>query len=259
VKELQATRKHLTLKKLASQISIQNTYLSKALNDEKTHLNEDHLYSICQLLELEPEETDFLLLLRSHATAQDPARKSFLYTKLEKKRRKRRLNAEVQDYESSRLTRDMGYLFDPLCAVVYVSLHIPQVQKNTRVLTQNLGITLAKLKEILRTLVSLELVEMSADDPFAFKRFLKSQIHYGRDHPLMRVHQSLLKTMVHSQLLRTAEEDKHSVLVSFTTDEGGFAKIKDEFQAFLKRVEGVVGASKDTHTYQLSFDLFKWF
>ncbi len=259
VKELQQTKKRaLTLKRLASQIPVQYTYLSKILNDRKAHLSEDHLFSVSRILELPPEESDYLHLLRAYEVALDPKRKEALLSKIEDKRRERKLNAEVVSYSASNYALMMDYLCDPICTVVNISLHVDAIRKNPRALAPKLGISEQRLKQILKLLDQLEFIEL-AEDGFTVRKFLKSQMHFGRDHPLTRVHQNLLKTVLQSQLMRTPERDKHSVAVTFTSDEQGFARIKEEFDAFLKRVEGIVAKTGDTTTLQLSFDLFRWF
>src|SRR4051794_836980 len=93
VKQLNQTRKHLTLRKLASMIPVQNTYLSKSLNDPKTHLNEDHLFRICKLLEFFPQEIDYVFLLRAQAIANDPDRKTFLEKKANRLRQSQQRSA----------------------------------------------------------------------------------------------------------------------------------------------------------------------
>ena len=165
----------LTLRKIASRIPIQYTYLSKALNDEATHLNEDHLYSVGNILRLYPEEVDYLLLLRAEATARHPQRKQALQGKLKGIRRERSLNAEVRPWDG-----EMSYLLDPLCVLVHVSMDIEAFRDNPNRLCGVLGISREKLKQVLATLKERNLEKGEA------------HIHFGTDHPLMRVHQNLI-------------------------------------------------------------------
>jgi len=54
--ELRKEKPSLSLKNIASKIPIQYTYLSKAMNDGKTHVNEDHLFTMAQILDFVPKK-----------------------------------------------------------------------------------------------------------------------------------------------------------------------------------------------------------
>src|SRR5690242_6940973 len=125
VKDLANTGKKINLQILSKKIPVQNTYLSRSFNDEKTHLNEDHLFRACQILEFLPDETDYIFLLRAYDLAQEPARKIFLQGKISRIRNAKDRAAAVQDFGSRQLSQEMAYLFDPHCILVHVSLFIP--------------------------------------------------------------------------------------------------------------------------------------
>src|SRR3954464_13045770 len=101
LKELGRVRKGMTLKKLAQKIPIQYTYLSKALNDEKTHLSEDALFTLAKLLEFFPDELDYLFLLRAHAMASRPERKEHLLGKILQIQKAHKLDAPMQDFHQA--------------------------------------------------------------------------------------------------------------------------------------------------------------
>ena len=256
--ELRKERPALSLKNIASKIPIQYTYLSKAMNDSKTHVNEDHLFTMAHILDFVPEEIDYLLLCRSYETATDSNRKKYLYSKLEKIRKSKKLQAQTVEPSTAHLIREMGYLFDPLALIVHMSLDIPAIQKDPRLLCSKLGLTTKQLTEILRKLAKNDIIEWD-EQTFAIKKIKTTNMHFGRDHSLTRIHQSLLKTMINSQLVRTAEEDKHSFLATFSADRHSFEKVKEEFQDFIKRVEKIVSQSRSEKVYQLNFDIFQWF
>ncbi|MES2855005.1 MAG: DUF4423 domain-containing protein [Bdellovibrionota bacterium] len=257
MKSLQTTRPGLTWRKIASQVPVQYTYLSKVLNSDTSHLNEDHLFTIARILDFFPDEIDFLSLQRSHAVAQDPARKEHLLKKIEATRKRNKLLAEDQTFNSAQTMNEMDYLFDPFCVIVHMALAIAEYRKDPRKVCGPLGITPVRLKNILRILAALRLVELD-EGGSSVKKLLKGHLHFGRDHALMRHHQGLLKTQINSRLPLIDEADKHSFLITFTMDEPSFGKVKDEFQTFLKRVEGIARESRDKNVYQLNFDLFRW-
>jgi uncharacterized protein (TIGR02147 family) len=257
MKELQVERPALTWRKLASEIPMQYTYLSKALNDEDTHLSEDHLFNVCRALEFFPDETEFLFLQRSYATARDSERKEHLLRKIRDLRQSRKLNAKDQALSSSQLAEQVRYLFEPLCLIVHQALDVAEYRKDPRRLCAPLSITVGQLKEILRVLSRNDYIELE-DDGLTVRKLKAGDIHFGPNHFLMRYHLSMVKSQMIARVSRTVEEDKFGFLVTFTMDEPSFKKIRDEFQEFLKSVEKIASKAKNESVYQLSFDLFKW-
>jgi len=257
VKELSATQKHTSLKMLAEKIPIQYTYFSKALNDPKTHLNEDHLFTVSRLLELLPEEADYVFLLRSFATSQDPLRRKHLRAKIDRIQKANKLSADIQTFQSARLNLEMAYLFDPLCPIVHASLHIPEFRTQPRRLCALLGIPLTRMKEILRKLSDLEFIKL-AEDRETVNEVLMGQIHYSIDHPLMRANQAILRQLSASHVHSLSDEDKHSFMVTFSANRATFLGIKTLYQEFIKKVELLAAKAPSQSTFQLNFDLFKW-
>lgn len=261
LKEQQKKNRSLTLKKLADLIPVQYTYLSKVMNHDQYHLNEDHLFTICKALSLPPEETEYLLTLRAWSVVQDSERKKHLLGQLENKRREKKLNIKQKESDTEKLSTEMGYLLNPLCIVVHVAMSNQILRKNPQTLCSKLGITVKQLKEILKVLALNDLVELE-NDQLTVKATKQLQFHLGRNHPLMRVHQNLLKTAVINRLNQTDEEEKHSFMVTFTSNREDFMKIKEEYQNFLKKVETIARRSQrpqdHQEVYHMNFDFFRW-
>jgi uncharacterized protein (TIGR02147 family) len=258
VKELAQTKKGLTLQRIAGQIPIQNTYLSKALRDEKTHLNEDHLFKICKILEFFPQEIDYVSLLRARAITDDSSRRSYLEGKLSRLRQGSQRSAEIPEFDTRQLTQEMAYLFDPLCILVQVAMFIDEYRENPRKLCSVMGIPTSKLKQTLTTLENMNFIRLG-EDGFRVLEVRQSQVHYGADHPLMRTHQSLLRSRALAYLAQVPEEQKHCFMGTFSADEATFDKIKTRFRAFLKEVEPLISRAPSKNVYQMNFDLFTWF
>jgi len=261
LKEQQKKNRSLTLRKIADLIPIQYTYLSKVMNNEQPHLNEDHLFIFCKALGMEPEETDFLMTLRAWTVAQDADRKKYLFGKLESKRREQKLNVQQKESDHQKLSNEVGYLLNPLCIVVHVAMSNSVLRKNPQHLCSQLGITLKQLKEVLRMLAINDLIELDRDQ-LTVKGTKQSQFHLGRNHPLMRVHQNLLKTHALNRLSQTEEEQKQSFMVTFTSNPKDFENIKTEFQSFLKKVETIARQNQrpqdNAEVYHMNFDFFRW-
>lgn len=257
LRALQAERPALTWRKVASEVPMQYTYLSRALNDERTHLSEDHLFVICRTLGFFPPEIDFLLTQRSLATANDPERKKFLDGKLRQARTLRKLNVEQQSEDAAKLKEQAGYLFEPLCLVVHMALDIPSFREDPTRLCGPLAITVAQLRELLRILSRNDFIELDSDG-LTVKNTKKSKVHFGPDHFLMRYHLSMVKSQMIARIARTPQKDRYGFVATMTLDEESFAKLREEFRQFLSRAEAIASKAKPDHVYQMSFDLFQW-
>ncbi|MBI4404242.1 MAG: DUF4423 domain-containing protein [Deltaproteobacteria bacterium] len=256
IRELNSFGKSVTLKQLAESIPVQYTHLSRILTGPDKHLSEDHLFALCKLLDFSSDETDYLLLLRSEACTTNLARKRYLQAKLAHIREAKKLKASLKEFSTETLLKEANYLFDPLCVVVHVSLGIDEFRKSPHRLCSSLGISRTHLKEILLKLKDVGFIEFGADG--CITKANKAHFHYSPQHPLMRAHQNLLRTLGLSRLSRTDEQDRHSFMVTFSAEPGTFYSIKELFQKFIQDVEKNVLVARNTHTYQISFDLFKW-
>ena len=253
VKELRPKRPGLTLKKLASKVPIQYTYLSRVLNDPATHINEDALFSLAHHLEFMPDEIEYLGLLRSQAATTSSKRKDFLGARIDEKRTEKKLSAAPSVLNEE----EASYLLDPLCLITHASLDIEEFQKNPIRLCATLGITREKLTEILRHLNAIGKIELD-EATLTVKKVLKDHVHYGRTNPLLRTHQQLMRNWAGHRLLSTSEDKKRSFSVTFIAHEAAFAEIQEEFQSFIKKIEKIVTGAKSEHTYQLFFDVLEW-
>ncbi|MEM7647282.1 MAG: DUF4423 domain-containing protein, partial [Pseudomonadota bacterium] len=245
------------LKRLSENIPLQYTYLSKVLNSENTHLSEDHLFKACRLLNFESSETDFTLLLRQRDATQDPDRKDYLKAQIEKRRRDRKLNTD--SLRGRALSQNQAeYLLNPMCILVHMALHIDSVKKDPIQLCSTLGISREKLKSLLQIIARNSLIQISPYDPFEVELIASKRFHVGTDHPMMRVHQNLLKMKMATKSFEVEEDEKNSFLVTFTGDDRAFEEINLAFKEFIKKTEQIVKTSRHTKLYQMSFDFFRW-
>lgn len=258
LKEPQVKKRNWNFRKLALHLEVQPTYLSRVMNHEDIHLSEDDLYAICKVLEFFPEEADYILLLRSYATAKRAERKKELFNKYESLRAQRKLNASEAEFSSSRLNNEMEYLLNPLCVILQVALSSETIKKEIASLPSKLGIKLNQMKDYLKILERVGIFKLAPQNPLKILEVQKRQVHFHREHPLMRTHQQLLKELSQARLSLVPEEEKQSFMATFTMNAEGFEKLKKEFQIFLKKAEQVSKESRHTEVYQLSFDLFKW-
>jgi len=259
LKEIRSRKKSLTLKKLSEVVGVQYTYFSKVMNSTNLHFSEDSLFVLCKYLEFFNDEIEFLLLQRSYEISTQPERKASLLLKINKLKEEKNLNAPIKGSPSSSLLiKEMEYLFNPLCVIVHVGLNCKKIKDDPRQLCSKLGISIQQLKEILKILERNDLIHLSPTNSLEVIDVIQKRNHFSKEHPLTRVHQNLLKSELQQRLQKTTENDKLSFLATFTMDEHGFKKLKEEFQLFLKKAEKISLQSQNQEVYQLNFDLFQW-
>lgn len=257
IKEIQKERPSFTLKKVAPLIPVQYTYLSKALSQGSVHLSEDHLFGLCKLLDVKTVERDFIMNKRAYEVCAHTERKEHLFKKIQQAKAEKLLNTENIQFKKDNLNTEMSYLFNPTIILLHAALYIKRYRENPLHFCDDQKVSINELKEFLKILALNNFIELE-DDGLNIKAIKDEQFHLGRNHPLMRVHQSLLKTAIGAHIAKCPEKDKHSFLITFSSDKEAFHKIKEAFGNFLKEVEQIAGASKDENVYQLNFDLFKW-
>ncbi len=258
VKSGAKTRRALTLRYLATQLDIQYTYLSKALNDPQVHLHEAHLLKSAEVLRLGANETEHLLILRNFQAAQYDHQRSYWQKKLNDSRRAQALSAKDFSTQDLAQTTQIRYLLDPMVLIIRLALACPEYRSQPRNLISRLQITESRLKEILHLLQECQVLRLSSEDPWKISEYNDEATHIGQDHPLMRTHQRLLKLAGMEQMFKTEEKKKESFVVTFSGEEATFEKLKEEFRAFLRKAEKLVGEARSKKVYHLSFDFFEW-
>ena len=256
MRDLTRTKRKLTLQKVASRIAIQNSYLSRALNDEKTHLNEDHLYKVCKLLDFFPQEIDYVFLLRAKDIATDSERRSYLEAKIKRLRLANRRSANLQEPDTRLLNAEMAYLFDPVCNLVMVALFVDEYRQYPRRLCGPLGISPEKLKQVLNRLALTFVTALCLRPRIPYQSKSKIKFTTALTTP-MRTHQSLLRVKSRPPP-QVSEAEKHCFMGTFSADPETFSKIKARFQVFLKEAEQLIGDAPSKQVFQINFDLFRW-
>ncbi len=257
IKELQNKRSSLTMKNIANQLGIQATYFSKFFNQEQVHLSDDHLFLLLEILEFSHEEIEYVFTLKSFLQAQVQTRKNHLFKVIEKLRKEKRLSVDDAESNINKIEDEMKYLLSPICLLVHLALYVDEYRKMPFKLCDALNLTTQQFQENLRILAANEIISLGEN--YEILEVKSRRIHYGKGHPLMRVHQALLKTKINSELLKIEEKDKQSMLVTFTADEHSYEKMKEAFQRFMREMEEIAKVSNPSGVYQLNFDLFKWF
>ncbi len=247
----------ISLQKIAQNINIQYTFLSKILNSDSVHISEDHLYKFCKNLFFNEDEIEYLFLLRSKESSECPDRKNHLIKKIKNFQTiHQNTKLEIQNKKILQTEYDIKYLFDPYIMVVHAALSIHQFQKNPKNLCTLLQLSLNKIEEYLIILEKLEYIKIGKNNFEIIEVFDKFP-HFSPDHPLTRIHQMSIKSFLLNRLSQTSESDKESFFVTFTMDPNGFQKTKSLFRKFISDVQKITFEGQRKNLYQLNFDLIK--
>ncbi|MGE0171215.1 MAG: DUF4423 domain-containing protein [Oligoflexales bacterium] len=195
-------------------------------------------------------------LLRQYNTSVSAGRKKLLAEQIELARSNLLLTAEKQRL-AEEAEEQIKYLKNPHAVVVHAALAIPRFAAVPERLCETLGITPSQLKQILNNLERLKYIDLDSRTA-SVVAVHKSHLHFGKDHPIMRVHQYIFQNFCLSHLYKTEEEDKENFLVTFAATREIFEKIRKEFRKFLISIEGDVIKAESEDVYQLSFSLFNW-
>lgn len=258
IKDLKKTKAKFSLQFLANTLEIQYTFLSKVLNSEQHQLSEDQIFAAGYTLEFLDDEVEYLLLLRSHQATQNKIRKSFLYQKISALQKRHGLSLKTVEATSSQVLHDIRYLMDYQALVIHAALSIKSIQKNPNSLASFMGLTLSRVKDILLLLDQMGRIEYDPQKN-EIKKLNHPRMHFGKDHPLTRLHQLTMKTSLNQLSFSVPEEKKENLFITFTTDTEGFEKIKKQIKSFTTEIQKTTFDHKHNGVYQMNLDCVEVF
>lgn len=258
VKDLKRTKAKFSLQYMSEVLNIQYTFLSKVMNSVNHQLNEDQIFTLGYALEFLDDEVEYFLLLRSHQSTANKLRKGFLFQKISAFQKRHSLSLNTAKNTQSDFSDDMRYLMDYQALVVHAALSIKNIQKNPQILGSFLGLDQSRVKEILILLDRMGRIEYDIKLGTVTK-LLQARMHFGKDHPLTRTHQLVMKTSMNQLSFTKSEDKKENLFVTFTTDAVGFEKIKKQIKIFTSEVQKITMDHKHSGVYQLNLDFVEVF
>jgi hypothetical protein len=228
------------------------------MNSETIQLNEDQIFTVGFALDFLDDEVEYLLLLRSHQATTNKVRKDFLFQKISALQKRHNLSLNTAKSAPTDFSDDMRYLMDYQVLVVHAALSIKSIQKNPSILSSLLGMDHLRLKEILTLLNRTGRIEYDLKSG-EVKKLLTARIHYGKDHPLTRTHQLVMKTALNQLSFTKSEEKKENIFVTFTTDPAGFEQIKNKIKEFTSQIQKITFDNKHSGVYQMNLDFLEVF
>jgi len=240
---------------LARAIAVQDAYLSNVLHG-RAELNADQLFSLADFFKLGPVETDYLITLLEWERSTQPLRKSGLKARLDSIRAAQLSTAK---YLKAKPIDDDGaltaYYLDPFAVVVHVFLRLKKYATAPEKLAVRLGISPARLRQTLETLLAIGYIEKIAGAGY---RVNVRNRHLPEDSPLCLPHQTLVRLESTRRLQSIPLKQRYNFCVTFSTNPEVKERIRAEFLLFTQRCEKWVRESADERVYQMNFDLFAW-
>ena len=160
------------------------------------------------------------------------------------------------------MAHDLGdevrYLMDHQAMLVLTALSIQAVQKKPQVLSSLLNLDHTRVNEILALLERMGRIEYDHKNR-EVKKLLTSRTHFGKDHPLIRTHQLVMKTALTQMSFTKNEDKKENLFATFTTDAAGFEKIKKQIKSFIAEIQKITRDHNHTGVYQMNLDCIEIF
>lgn len=237
--------------KVANAAGCQPAYLSQCLNG-KPHLTEDQCFQISVFLGLNPDESEYLLLMLRYEKAGYKTYRDFLKRSLMDLTNKNlSVKKTVRKAKKMSLADQTIYYSKWAYSAVHMLCGIPKFQ-NESAIAQRLQLEVHEVKKIIDELINIGLIKKKDSKIVPTER----AIHIGSESPLIQLHHKNLR------LMSIQESDKlknNSLLYSstITISEETFAQIKEILITSLKEVRDRIEVSEEEDIFCLNLDLFR--
>ena len=253
--ERKAAASGMTLSGLAQMCLMQPSYLTNVLKG-RADLNSDQLYRLCELLQLNDEECEYLLLLLELKKTQYEKRRNKIKNKI-KTIKSAQLRAEKNiSAPEVTLTAEQSerYYLDPYIQIVHIYLTIPKAAKSLEDLAKKFSVAPPRMQEVLKTLEEIGYIQRNGKN----YEVVVAGRHLPRESPMLRPHQQLLRMKSLEQMLSLPSEDVYSFSATISTTPEVRTQLQTEYLKFLKSAEKLVKGAPAEKLYQINFDLFPW-
>lgn len=245
----------VTFQKLADQMRIQKSYLSKVMA-KNASINKDQGFLLASSLGLSEKETEYFFLLIDYEKCALSELKEKLKNKIKTIQVKETQSDRYIDKTNNELTSEelQEYYLLPENQLIHLALSIPKYQSDIEKLREELKINKQSFSMSLKILQKLELIKVIDKKV----KLLKSNLHLKHDSPFFHQWKAQMSLKSIEWIKNLETKDKYNFTVSFTSDEETKESIRIEFLNFLKKVEALVTKAPSKKLYQLNFDLHKW-
>lgn len=240
--------------RLAEAAGCQRSYFSSVLNGD-IHLIPDHLFGICEFLELPPEERDYLFLLLDYNRASNINYRRHLGGKIQEKQAawkdiKNRLKKEsLQDKMDS--SEYQFYYSSWLFSAIHIALSIPRLGE-IKHLCAYLGITEDTAKLHLDKLNKMGLIEKSG----ARWRWKSGDLHLSKDSPWLPTHHTNWRMRAINDVPLKNNESLHYSVVQ-TLSKEDLESLRFRMIEWIEEFKRKSGPSSPEELVCFNLDLFK--
>lgn len=236
--------------RLSEAAGCQRSYLSNVIRSH-IHLVPDQAYGICRYLNLDPDETNYFLLLLEKDRAGTPAYKKHLERKLHELRKERenlarRLDRSPLQSEADQLLYYSAWYY----AAIHILVSIPKFQ-SIGVVSRALGLDEQVVSSTLEDLSKMGLVVRSSSR----WSFLSGDIHISKGSPLVSLHHSnwRQRAVLNSQ----AEKDGLHFTMVQSVSKAVSNQIKEKVLALIEEASSLAGPSEPEDLLYLGIDTFQ--
>lgn len=249
----------MTLSQLAQVCQMQPSYLTNVLKG-RADFNTDQLARVCDQLDLDLDEMDFLTLLLELKKTTFGKRRAQLESKI-KMTRAQHMRAEknisAKTVELTPEQQDKYYL-DPYIQLLHIFLSTHEGPAAIETLAQKFSMQKSHVANVLQVLEDIGYIKRSSGSSKAKIEVLIEGRHLPRESRLLKPHHALMRMKSIDQMQRLSKDLTYSFSATISTEPEVRTKIQAEFLKFLKAAETLVVSHDAGTLYQINFDLFPW-
>jgi len=241
-----------SLSALAEAISCQTSYLSRVMTGE-SNLSLEQADNAGKYLGLSQDENSFLILLVEYARAGTRSLQTH-FKRLIETAQEERLNLQKRVGVKQTLNKEEQSVYYGIWyyAAIHVMTGIPALQTK-EALAQELGLPLNKVAEILKFLISTDLVKENAEGKFVTG---EGKLHLKKSSEMILRHHSNWRI----QAIRSMEKDLESGMhysVLLNTSKKDAKILREMIAKFIEDFMKVVHPSEDEETNCFVIDFFR--
>ncbi len=237
---------------LAKFLGVQSSFVSQVLT-RRAHLSREQAIRVTEFLELSHEERRYFMLLVDADRAGSKSLEAFYRQEIDEIIRKREEVAESIGVPG-KVPEEAQTIY--YSSWVYSAVHILAALSHTNTVSaiaKHLRLPLAQVEEVVRWLVSYEVVNMASDGKLSIG---KGRVHLGSHSRHVARHHANWRIKVLDALERSKPEDLHYSSVLGISKEA--TKIlKQKLLEFLREAEPIIAAAPEDQAVVLLLDIFE--
>lgn len=245
----------ISLSALAQACQMQPSYLTNVLKG-RADFNTDQLARVCDELNIDAEESDYLALLLEHKKTNFHKRRLQLETKIKKMRTlhlraEKNISAQAVELSPEHLSQ---YYLNPFIQLIHIFLGSCQRHVTVDELSKKFSLPKDQVVHILQILENIQYIKITPKQI----QVLAEGKHLPRESSLLKPHHALMRMKSIDQMQRLTAEQSYSFSATISTEPDVKILIQAEFLKFLKAAEKLVRSRDSEKLYQINFDLFPW-